>query len=81
MKTPPDDLFTKMFISIMTVLVAAGVVGVWSMSTTLARLETRVDTWIASSTVRFDDLKKNNDEIGRELRIQDRRISTIEGRK
>lgn len=81
MIAPKEDLFTKVSFTVIAALVASGVAGVWSMSTTLARLETRVDAYIQSSSARLDELKKTNDALHIELRSQDRRITAMEGKR
>lgn len=72
-ETHPDT-FTKWAFGILAVLVAAGVIGVWSMSSTLARLEGRFDTWTHNVSERLDATTKHNELI-------ERRIGVLEGRK
>ena len=68
------DAFTKFGFGVIATLVAAGVIGVWSMSSTLSRLEGRFDVWTHTVTERLDATAKNTEII-------ERRIGVLEGRK
>lgn len=77
---PPDDRFTKISFAIITTLVSAGVVGIFSMSTSLSRLDERVANWTKTVTERVDYATMRIDQIAREQRDSDRRIGVLEGR-
>ena len=75
---------TKIFFGVSTTLIAAGVVGVWSMSTTLSRLDERVANWTKAvserldyATSRIDTITKDQREAQRE---NERRLGLLEGR-
>jgi hypothetical protein len=70
---PRDDRFTKMVFGVLTTLVAAGVVGIWSMSVSLARLDERLLSFTANLTekiaiavVRIQKIEERVDAIDRE---------------
>jgi hypothetical protein len=70
---PKDDRFTKMVFGVLTTLVAAGVVGIWSMSVSLARLDERLLSFTANLTekiaiavVRIQKIEERVDAIDRE---------------
>lgn len=80
----PDDRFTKIFFGVSTSLIAAGVIGIFSMSTTLSRLDERVANWTKTvserldyATSRIDQITKDQRETQRE---NERRIGLLEGR-
>ena len=69
---PPDrDLFGRWIMTIMAGLVAAGVAGLWQLSTSVARLDERLGNWIAVS-------ERISSRVSRDLREADRRLDAIE---
>lgn len=70
-KTP--DQFTKILLSVVTGLIGAGVLGMWNLSHTVARLEERIAYSISSSDKLFV-------QISADLRTLDSRVSAIERR-
>jgi hypothetical protein len=79
-----DDRFTKIFFGVSTSLIAAGVIGVWSMSTTLSRLDERVANWTKTVSERLDYATTRIDQITKDQRDaqrdNDRRLGQLEGR-
>ena len=69
---PPDrDLFGRWIMTIMAGLVAAGVAGLWQLSTSVARLDERLGNWITVS-------ERLSTQVARDLRDADRRLDAIE---
>ena len=59
-----EDRFTKIVFGVLTTLVATGVIGIWSMSISLARLDERLSQFsanltekIAAAVVRIDKVE------------------------
>jgi len=67
------DQFERWMMTIMAALVAAGVAGVWQLSTSVARLEERVANLVVVSNDTFR-------QIALDLRGMDTRINMIERR-
>lgn len=79
-KTPlSEDRFTQVSFAVIVVLVAAGVVGVWSMSSSLGRLEERVAIWTRVYGDKMDSATLRIDGLARDQRDSDRRIGALEG--
>lgn len=53
-------------------LVAAGVAGLWQLSTSVARLDERLGNWITVSEHLFN-------QVARDTRVADRRLVAIRG--
>ena len=69
---PPDrDPFGRWIMTLMAGLVAAGVAGLWQLSTSVARLDERLGNWIAVS-------ERISSRVSRDLREADRRLDAIE---
>jgi hypothetical protein len=80
-KTPTvmDDRFTKIAFAVITTLIATGVVGVWTMSTSISRLEERVGIWTQVGNDRMNALSARVDQVDKDQREADRRIGVLEG--
>lgn len=63
-----EDRFTKVVFGVLTTLLGAGVVGVWSMSISLARLDERFSSFSNTFTERLAEqvvrLQKLEDRVG-----------------
>lgn len=58
---PPDrDPFGRWIMTLMAGLVAAGVAGLWQLSTSVARLDERLGNWIAVSEQRLDVIERGH---------------------
>lgn len=84
MAQAPDDRFTKIFFGVSTSLIAAGVVGIFTMSTTLSRLDERVAVWTKTVSERLDYATSRIDQITKDQRESqrenERRLGLLEGR-
>lgn len=69
-----DDRFTKVVFGVLTTLLGAGVIGVWSMSISLARLDEKFASFSATFT------EKLAEQVVRIQRLDDR-VTTIERKK
>ncbi|MCK1742175.1 hypothetical protein IVA80_15225 [Bradyrhizobium sp. 139] len=78
--TSADDRFTRIFFGVSTSLIAAGVLGVWSMSTTLSRLDERVAILGKTFSDRIDTASKQIEQIAQQQRESDRRLGFLEGK-
>jgi hypothetical protein len=74
-----DDRFTKIAFAVITTLIATGVVGVWSMSTSLSRLEERVAFWTQVGNDRMTQMNARVEQVEKNQRDADRRIGVLEG--
>lgn len=77
--TSKEDRFTKMVFGAAMILFASGVLGLWHMSTNLSKLEERVEAWTKFGNERVDYATKRIDEIAKDQRDTDTRVSVIEG--
>ncbi|WP_454627797.1 hypothetical protein [Bradyrhizobium cenepequi] len=79
--TKPDttDRFTQIAFAVITTLITAGVIGVWSMSGSLGRLEERVAIWTKVGNDKMDYITARVDEIQKQQRDSERRIGLLEG--
>jgi len=68
---PEPDPFGRWMMTIMAGLVAAGVAGLWQLSTSVARLDERLGNWISVSERLFN-------QVARDLREVDRRLDAVE---
>lgn len=75
----PEDRFTKIAFAVITTLIGAGVVGVWSMSNSLSRVEERVAIWTQVSTDRMAQMNTRLDTVEKNQRDADHRIGLLEG--
>lgn len=69
--TTSEERFTKFILSIVAVILAAGVLGLWQMTANVARLEERVGLWTKVFESRFVETSK-------EVRDLDRRVDRLE---
>lgn len=76
----PNDSFTRWALGFLATLAVAGVIGVFSMSSSLTRLDERVANLIAVVNERIGDSVKRLDAIAKEQREHDRRIGILESR-
>jgi cobalamin biosynthesis Mg chelatase CobN len=74
------DRFTKVAFAVFAPLVTAGVIGIFTMSTSISRLDERVANLTKTLAERVDYTTQRIDQIAREQRESDRRIGIIEGR-
>lgn len=65
------DKFTKLILTVVATLIAAGVIALWQMTANVARLEERVGLWTRVFETRFED-------TARQVRELDRRIDRVE---
>jgi hypothetical protein len=65
------DTFTRIAVSVIGAVIAGGVIGIWSMGQSVARLEERVASW----TVIFE---RRMESFDKELREQDHRVDGLE---
>ena len=78
-KPPADDRFTKIAFAVVTTLITTGVVGIWSMSTSLSRLEERVAIWTQVGNDRMAAISSRVDQVEKNQRDTDRRLGVLEG--
>ena len=76
-----DDRFTKIAFAVITTLIATGVVGVWSMSNSLSRLEERVAIWTQVGNDRMSQMNARLDQVEKNQRDAERRIGVLEGQQ
>lgn len=65
------DTFTKIAVTVMGALIAAGVLGIWSMSQSVTRLEERVASWT-------NIFERRMETFADEQREQNKRINGME---
>lgn len=65
------DAFQRWLLSLVAVLMAAGVIGLWSMTQTLTRLEERVASWTRVFEARFEETSRGlNNVRGRAVKME-----------
>lgn len=79
-KTDTDDRFTKVAFGVLTTLIATGVIGVWSMSITLGRLDERVAISTKIGNEKMDSISSRVDRVATDQRDAERRIGVLEGK-
>jgi hypothetical protein len=67
----PNDQFTKTVMGLVVTLIAAGVIGIWNMSISVARMEERMQSYI-------DVQKATNDQVANRLEQVDVRLRMLE---
>lgn len=84
---PSRDRFTRVLFTVAASLITSGVIGLWVMSTQVARVDERVKglderivMWIKSNSERVDHAARQIDEIAKNQRDSDRRLGVLEGR-
>lgn len=80
------DGFTKVLFSVVASLITSGVIGLWIMTTQVARVDERVkglddrlSFWMKSNSERVDHASRQIDQIAKDQRDSDRRLGILEG--
>lgn len=80
------DRFTKVLFTVAASLITSGVIGLWIMSTQVARvdervkgLDERISLWMKSNSERVEHASRQIDQIAKDQRDSDRRIGVLEG--
>jgi uncharacterized membrane protein YccC len=70
----PRDSFEKTLLSVVVVLVAAGVIGLWQMSISVARLEDRLAHWVEGNNKLFASIAEQNRDMARRIEAIERQL-------
>jgi hypothetical protein len=75
-QAPPvqRDTFEKLLLSVITVLVAGGVVGLWQMSVSVASLEIRLSHWVEGNNKLFASIADQNRDMLRRIEFIERQL-------
>ena len=76
----PQNTSTKWAMTISTPLIVSGVIGVWSMASSLARLDERVANLTIVVTEKLNESARQITDIAREQRDHARRIDALENK-
>lgn len=75
-----EDRFSQIVVGVLTTVIAAGIIGMWSMTVSFGRLDERLANWMREETRTIDSATNRIDQIARDQRELERRVGSIEGK-